>query len=168
MINRLKFLNSFQFKIAFIISGTFLFFLVGKNLIAQKVESTSTQENSYRLSLVRISPVYPGCQGLEGEFYKRKCFVESMDQHFKLNFDPSTLNENDHQRAYVRLIINQEGEISLKHVATPSNAILDAELARVVDDLPRVDPGLRKGVPVNVTYSVLLKRVDETIEVSSR
>lgn len=167
MINRLKFLNSFHFKIAFIISGTLLFFLVGKNLIAQKVESTSTWKNSYGLSLVRISPVYPGCQGLEGEFYKRKCFVESMEQHFMLNFEPSILNDNDHPMVFVGLIINQDGYISLKKYE-PSNAIIDAELARVVDNLPRVDPGLRKGVPVNVKFSVSLRLVDETIEVRGR
>lgn len=164
MINRFKFLNSFQFKIIFIISGTLLFFLVGKNLIAQKVDSTSTWKDAYSLSLVRISPVYPGCQALEGEFYKRKCFVESMEQHFKLNFDPSTLNENDHHGAFVGLIINKDGYISLKKHDL-SSAIIEAEVARVVDNLPRVDPGLRKGVPVNVTFFVSLRLVDETIEV---
>lgn len=167
MINRLKFRNSFQFKIAFIISGTLLFFLVSNNLIAQKVESTATWKNSYGLSLVRISPVYPDCQGLEGEFYKRKCFVESMEQQFKLNFDPSILNENDHPRAFVGLVINQDGYISLKFVS-PSNAIIDSEVARVVDNLPRVSPGLRNGVPVNVRYSVSLILVDEIIEVRGR
>ena len=89
-----------------------------------------------------------------------------MEQHFKLNFDPSTLNEIDHPRAFVGLIINQDGYISLKYVAASSNAIIDAEVARVVDNLPRVDPGLNNGVPVNVKYSVSLKLVDETIEVT--
>lgn len=164
MINRFKFLNRFHFKIALIICGTLLFFLVGKNLIAQKVESTSTWKNSYGLSLVRISPVYPGCQDLEGEFYKRKCFVESMEQHFKLNFDPSTLYDKDNPRVALELIINPDGYISLEKHA-PSNAIIDAEVARVVDNLPRVNPGLRKGVPVNVSFYVHLNLVDETIEV---
>ncbi|MEQ8551840.1 MAG: hypothetical protein RIC06_02155 [Cyclobacteriaceae bacterium] len=69
-------------------SITFLLFLIISivpDLQSQDIELRGSE--SVKLSLVRYSPVFPGCKDLSDELEIRNCLSESITKHFKDNFN---------------------------------------------------------------------------------
>lgn len=146
------------------------FLLLVITVFAQKPNSANSPEESYKLSLVSDSPVFPGCVGTEFEI--RKCLSESFSEHFKNNFDSDLLRnldvKNDKKTGvYVQFVINNKGQISSIRTSSQDENIKN-EVDRIAHMIPTMIPGKRKGQVVNVKHSVSLRIKDGQLEVKSK
>jgi protein TonB len=57
-------------------------------------------------------------------------------------------------KVYVRFIIEKDGYVSNVEVARSADPELDAEAARVIRMLPRMEPAKVNGKPVRITYTI--------------
>ncbi len=165
MKTRSHFQDSFTIKNIGFISGAVIIMFLGISLTAQKSNDISEPENSYKLSLVRDAPVYPGCENLD-EFYIRKCLSQNIEDHFSLNFNSDVLIDFDIPLAMVRFTINYDGRITLNKVS-PSNDELYVEASQVVDEFPKVEPGKRNEKAVNVKYYIVMELIDDSLKIMS-
>jgi TonB family protein len=68
---------------------------------------------------------------------------------------PQEARENNVQgKVYVRFIVTKTGDVDSVTVQRGVDPSLDAEAVRVVKALPKWKPGMQRGVPVNVYYTV--------------
>ena len=98
------------------------------------------------------SPVYPGCEDASDP---KNCFLEKIQGHIRKHFNyPLEAQEQGIQgRVAVLFTIDTEGNISNIRKRGP-NPILEAEAERILALLPRMQPGMHDGKPVNVPFSL--------------
>jgi TonB family protein len=88
-------------------------------------------------------PQFPG-----GELGLRKFIAMNVKY-------PQEARENNVQgKVYVRFIVTKTGDVDSVTVQRGVDPSLDAEAVRVVKALPKWKPGMQRGVPVNVYYTV--------------
>jgi periplasmic protein TonB len=68
---------------------------------------------------------------------------------------PQIAQENGIQgRVYVQFVVDRDGSITNASIARGVDASLDREALRVVNTLPKWKPGMQRGKPVKVSYTV--------------
>jgi protein TonB len=55
---------------------------------------------------------------------------------------------------YVQFVVDKDGGISNARIARGVDPSLDQEALRVVNNLPKWKPGMQRGKPVRVSYTV--------------
>ena len=97
-------------------------------------------------------PVFPGCENAKN---KRACFQEMMNRHIVKNFRyPEPAQEMDIQgRVNIMFVIQKDGSIGNVQLHGP-HKILEAEARRIIDKLPRMEPGRQRGKAVKVPFSL--------------
>ena len=101
-------------------------------------------------------PVYPGCESVVGNRARKKCMTESVVKVINKNFNTdlgSSLKLEGIQRIIVNFKINKNGNVEDVKARAP-HPVLEAEAIRVIKLLPQLKPGLQKGEPVTVPYSI--------------
>ncbi|MCQ2216493.1 MAG: energy transducer TonB [Bacteroidales bacterium] len=93
--------------------------------------------------IVEQMPTFPG-----GDLELRKFLAQSVKY-------PVIAQENGIQgRVFVSFVVNQKGEVTNVKVARPLDPNLDKEAVRVVQSMPKWSPGMQRGKPVKVSYTV--------------
>ena len=112
------------------------------------------EEISVPFSVVEKVPVFPGCIGVSNKELK-DCFSEKMNEHIIKNFKyPSAALElGVFGRVIVLFIVDKDGNITNIKSRGPDN-ILEKEAERIIGLLPKMKPGLQRGNPVIVPYSI--------------
>jgi len=127
-----------------------------------KSDKNSESENQLKekediaFAVIEEVPVYPGCEGLNGNEERKNCMSEYISAMVKNNFNidlAGNLGLNGRQRISVQFKINTQGFIT-DVVARAPHPALEEEAIRVINTLPRVTPGTQKGKKVNVLYSL--------------
>ena len=105
-------------------------------------------------AVIEKVPVFPGCTQTTNEGLKR-CFQEQMNAHLVDHFKyPDVAMElGINGRVYVLFVINNEGLVSNVRSRGPDK-LLEAEAERIIKLLPKMTPGMQRGQPVNVSYSI--------------
>jgi len=105
--------------------------------------------------LIENPPVYPGCEGNKDQL--KKCFNNKVMAFFGQHFNVNLANElglsSGKKRLFVVFTINNKGNIADVKARGP-HPILEKEVARVINLLPRLTPGKQRGIPVGVSYSI--------------
>jgi len=57
-------------------------------------------------------------------------------------------------KVYVTFVVSKDGSVANTKIARGVDPLLDAEALRVVNGLPKWQPGKQKGKAVNVSYTV--------------
>ena len=99
-------------------------------------------------------PVYPGCKGSESK--KRKCMSDKIAQFVYKKFRTKIAERHGltgRQRIAVIFKIDKSGYVTDVR-ARASHPSLEQEAVRVVNLLPKMEPGLENGKPVIVPYSL--------------
>ncbi len=99
-------------------------------------------------------PVYPGCKG--SELKKRKCMSDKIAHFVVINFKTKIAERRGltgRQRINVIFKIDKSGYVTDVR-ARASHPSLEQEAVRVVNLLPKMEPGLENGKPVIVPYSL--------------
>jgi len=102
--------------------------------------------------LIEDVPVFPGC---EDEKDKRACFQKMMNKHIVKNFHyPEVAQEMGIQgRVNIMFVIQKDGSIGNIKLRGPDKT-LEAEAKRIIDKLPKMQPGKQRGTPVKVPFSL--------------
>ncbi len=111
-------------------------------------------ESSVPFAVIEDVPTFPGCEEIE-KGKKLSCFNTKVSEHINTTFKyPSKARrKNIEGRVLVMFVINKEGDIT--NIETKGgDPILQTEALRIVRLLPKMKPGMQKGKPVNVKYTL--------------
>ena len=107
-------------------------------------------------SVIEHVPVFPGCEGLASNEEKKRCFSDNIAELVNKNFNTNIAKEKGltgRQRITVLFKIDAEGNIVGVQARAPHES-LEAEAIRVINRLPKMQPGTQKGHKVIVPYSL--------------
>ena len=101
-------------------------------------------------------PVFPGCSGNNTQL--RACFSDEVTKFVKKKFNPALaadlgLAQGSIQKIFVVFRIDEKGNITKIRARAPHKS-LQAEAIRVIEMLPRMQPGKQRGKPVGVSYGL--------------
>ncbi len=100
-------------------------------------------ENEQIFFIVESMPEYPG-----GELALRLFIANNIE------YPEAAQKEGTQGKVYVSFVVDKEGNVANAKIARGVDPLLDLEALRVVNSLPAWKPGVQKGMPVNVSYTV--------------
>ncbi|WP_378185693.1 energy transducer TonB [Aquimarina sp. W85] len=107
-------------------------------------------------AVIENVPVFPGCEGENGNDAKKKCMSDKVKTFINRKFNTdlgSELGLSGVNRIYVRFKIDKSGNIVGVQARGP-HPRLEKEAQRVVNMLPKMTPGKQRGKSVGVLYSL--------------
>lgn len=133
-----------------------------KGFVTDGLEDEPEIEENVPFIALETVPTFPGCKGDNDAL--RSCFNKKMQQHFAKKFDAKILSElglpSGKKRVVMQFVINKEGSIIDIIVKAPHPRI-KKEAEFVVKKLPKMKPGLQRGRPVGVKYTLPMKVIVE-------
>lgn len=118
-----------------------------------KVEEVE-EDISVPFSVVEKVPIFPGCMGTSNEELK-DCFSKKINDHIIKNFKyPQTALElGIYGRVIVLFVVDKDGNVTNIKSRGPDK-MLEQEAERIIGLLPKMKPGMQRGNPVTVPYSI--------------
>jgi len=132
----------------------------GQDTIEPKVDSVlgADDKSALLISAVEELPIYPGCEAAVAASREEgfECFNRMIMALVSRNvaYPKKARQLNIQGKVYVRFIIEKDGYVSNVEVARSADPELDAEAARVIKMLPRMEPAKVNGKPVRITYTI--------------
>jgi hypothetical protein len=130
-----------------------------KTILQSELDSLSVQSNSEMFAIIENVPVYKGCEKELDNTNKKRCMSAKIAQLFQDNFNTELHEESDinpgMKRISVQFQIDTDGTI-INIRARAEDEYLEAEAMRVANLIPKMTPGMQKGKPVIVPYSLPL------------
>jgi protein TonB len=132
----------------------------GQDTIAPKVDSVQDAEGKSALliSSVEELPIYPGCEAAVAASREEgfNCFNRMIMALVGRNavYPKKARQKGIQGNVYVRFIIEKDGYVSNVEVVRSVDPELDAEAARVIKMLPRMEPAKVNGKPVRIKYTI--------------
>lgn len=113
------------------------------------------EEISVPFAIIEKVPVFPGCENLSSEADRKACFNSKVQEHIKNNFNyPKTALELGIKgRVFVKFEIDANGLVSNIQKRGPDK-LLEDEAVRIIASLPPMKPGIQRGKPAKVGYSI--------------
>ena len=106
-------------------------------------------------AIIEDVPVFPGCTGSKEQ--KRECLSEKISQHVNKKFNADLAQElglsPGKKRIFVMFKIDKNGDVVEIEARAP-HVRLEKEAIRVIESLPKMQPGKQRGRPVGVKYSL--------------
>ena len=105
--------------------------------------------------LIEDVPVFPGCENVSKK-ERRTCMSEKITNHVQKKFNVDLANDlglTGRQRISVMFKIDKTGNIVDVQSRAPHQR-LEEEAARVINLLPKMQPGKQRGETVTVKYSL--------------
>ena len=106
-------------------------------------------------AVIEYVPVFPGCEIYETQEERKACFNEKVQEHIKANFKypQVALDMGISGRVFVQFVIDSNGRVANIQKRGPDQ-LLEKEAFRIISTLPTVKPGVQRGKPVKVKYSI--------------
>lgn len=107
-------------------------------------------------AVIEDVPVFPGCENERNNEARKNCMSEKIQDFVNRKFDTglgSDLGLSGINRIYVQFRIEKNGNITVLGARAP-HPRLQQEAERVVNLLPKMQPGKQRGQPVGVLYSL--------------
>ncbi|NQX91787.1 MAG: energy transducer TonB [Flavobacteriales bacterium] len=104
---------------------------------------------------VENMPALGPCKELRGE-ERDKCTSKEIVTFISQNtkYPPIARDAGIQGKVYVKFVVDRKGEVIDAEVMRPVDSRLDKEALRVVNDLPKFEPGEQQGKKVNVQYVI--------------
>lgn len=118
-----------------------------------EVEEEEDFNEDVPFAIIEDVPVFPGCEG-GSKAEKKACLNKSMQKHVARKFNADLAGDlglEGKQKIYIQFKITKTGGIEIIGARAPHKK-LEQEGRRVVELLPKMEPGKQRGRPVNVTY----------------
>ncbi|MFY0602562.1 MAG: energy transducer TonB [Flavobacteriaceae bacterium] len=129
--------------------------------IIEPIDNSEPDTNVPFLVLEDV-PVFPGCKGSKAEL--KSCFHKKIQKHFSRKFDSDLPNEvglsSGKKNVILLFVIDKSGNIVDVKAKAP-HPRLQKEAIRIVNLLPTMKPGMQRGSPVNVKYTLPMKIIVE-------
>lgn len=107
-------------------------------------------------SVIENVPIFPGCENLSNNDQRKKCMSEKVQEFVNRKFNTdlgSQLGLSGVNRIIVQFKIDKNGNITEVRSRAP-HPKLEQEAARVINSLPKMQPGKQRGKAVSVLYSL--------------
>lgn len=107
-------------------------------------------------AVIENVPIFPGCENMKNNDERKKCMSEKVQEFVQRRFNTdlgSQLGLSGVNRVIVVFKIDKNGNITDVRSRAP-HPRLEQEAARVVNQLPKMQPGKQRGKPVGVSYSL--------------
>ncbi|MDN3596634.1 energy transducer TonB [Zunongwangia endophytica] len=101
-------------------------------------------------------PIFPGCESLDDNEERKACMSEKISKFIMKRFDTGLgedLGLNGINRVTIMFEINKNGEVDNVQARGPHKD-LEKEGIRVINLLPKMEPGKQRGKPVSVRYTI--------------
>lgn len=123
---------------------------------AEEVENIDETDDPISINNVQNTPVFKGCEGLSEEENK-KCFEQKIQQHIQRNFNAELAQDvglsSGKYKILTQFVIDKTGDIIDIKIRAP-HAKLEKETDRVVNKLPKFQPGKQNNKEVKVKYTL--------------
>ena len=98
-------------------------------------------------------PIYNGCESLESDEEKFRCFQQKLNLHVRDNFkaNNNTMGFQMHEKMMIRFEIDQDGFVSDVKIARGEDAD-KKQLESIIKSLPQFTPGMYNGKYVKTSY----------------
>lgn len=106
-------------------------------------ETKDEEDEDYVFQVVEENPEFPG-----GDQARSKWLSENI------KYPPIASENGISGRVYVTFVVNTDGKIVNAKVARGVDPSLDQEALRVINLMPKWKPGMQRGKPVRVSYTV--------------
>lgn len=118
-------------------------------------ENDDPEPETIPFFLIEDVPVFPGCNGTNEE--RKKCFEKKIAKFINRKFDASLAESlglsTGKQRIFTMFKIDKNGKIVDIQARAPHKK-LQQEAIRVINLLPKMEPGKQRKKPVVVKYSL--------------
>ncbi|REE16807.1 protein TonB [Winogradskyella pacifica] len=107
-------------------------------------------------TLIEKVPVYPGCEKYTNNNDRKKCMSDKITKLIgkKFNVDVgSQYGISGRQKIATQFTIDKFGNVTDIKIRGPHPA-LEKEANRVINKIPKMEPGLQRQVPVGVIYTL--------------
>lgn len=107
-------------------------------------------------AVIENVPIFPGCENMANNEQRKKCMSEKVQEFVQRRFNTdlgSQLGLTGVNRVIVQFKIDKQGNITDVRSRAP-HPRLEQEAARVINSLPKMQPGKQRGKPVGVMYSL--------------
>lgn len=107
-------------------------------------------------AVIEDVPIFPGCEGKRNNDERKACMSEKITEFVNRRFNTelgSELGLSGINRIYVQFRIEKNGNITVLGARAP-HPRLQQEAERVVNQLPKMQPGKQRGQAVGVLYSL--------------
>lgn len=112
-------------------------------------------EKDIPFAIIEEAPVFPGCTGSKLE--KKACLQEKIKNHVNKHFKTSLAQDLGlrvgKKKVYVIFTIDKNGNITNVKARGPHSR-LEKEAIRVINLLPKMEPGRQRTRPVRVSYTL--------------
>jgi len=104
-------------------------------------------------AVIERVPTFPGCSGNNAEL--KACFNQKMQEHLQKHFRyPEVAAElNIQGKVFVFFVIDNKGVVT-KIKSRGPDELLEKEAQRIIDLLPKMEPGKQRNKSVAVPYSL--------------
>lgn len=129
---------------------------VDVSMQVDEVEVEEVEEDiSVPFAVIENVPIFPGCENLKSNNARKKCFQDKMQEHIGKHFRyPQSALELDIQgRVHIQFLIDTKGHITRIRTRGPDTS-LEKEATRIIAALPKMTPGMQRGRPVKVPFSI--------------
>lgn len=120
------------------------------------VKEEVDEEIQVPFAVVENVPVFPGCENKSGNQAKKDCMSEKISQFVSVNFNTELAGDlglSGRQNIIVTFKIDKNGNIT-NVITKAQHPGLEREAVRVINQLPKMQPGKLKGENVTVQYSL--------------
>ncbi|WP_372917833.1 energy transducer TonB [Salegentibacter sp.] len=107
-------------------------------------------------AVIENVPIYPGCENMKNNEERKQCMSQKIQQHVNREFNKdlgSELGLSGVNRVIVQFKIDEKGDI-VDVMSRAPHPRLEREAARVINKLPKMQPGKQRGKAVGVMYSL--------------
>lgn len=138
-----------------ILLPTLLIFICSFGQTFNDNSKSETKDSEISMSEIETVPLYPGCKNRSNS-ENRKCISNKISEFVMWNFNTDiakNLGLSGNQRIAVIFKIDTKGKVRDIRIRAP-HPKLEKEAIRVINMLPRMEPGTKNGKPVIVPYSL--------------
>jgi len=127
----------------------FAFFLLSTSVLLAQ------DNNGPLFVVVETAPFFPGCEEEEKE-NRKTCADEKLFNHLSNNivYPPIARENGITGRVIIQYIVEKDGSITNVKVVRGIGGGCDEEAQRVIENMPNWIPGLQRGRPVRVQFTL--------------
>ena len=127
---------------------------ISNEKIEKALNFLDTNSMSKAITIIENVPLFPGCERVP-KSQRRQCFQEQIQKHINRNFQyPEQAQKLGIEgRVFIQFIIGKDGSIGGIRTRGP-HQYLEREAYRIISLLPRMTPGIQRGRPVRVPFSI--------------
>jgi protein TonB len=112
--------------------------------------------NDVPVDFVQDVPVFPGCERFNNNEERKVCLQHKLAKFVKKHFDVRLAEEyglNGKNRIDTQFKVTTTGEVEFMMVRAP-HPKLEEEAKRLIEKLPKMQPGRQQDKPVNVIFGL--------------